>query len=398
MSAWRALLDPKIQDFIAHHAKDDVSSLGLKKPPVSSWPYPLILNQIKVRQKAAQKSPDLLSIQGYIFPAHDVYEQASSQACALYKASLVHGQKFIDLTGGSGADAYAFARRFEAGAVVERDPEAAELLRHNSAVLKLPLSVHQADAQDYLEGAECADFIYIDPQRRDKNARGLFDFETCSPDILSLMPLLISKARQIMVKSSPVLDIHKAIVQLQYVREVHVVEWSGDCKEVLYILDFKEKINPDEVLLKAVEINGCGEVLRSLSYRNSEEAVSANMLSPPARYVYEPSAAFMKLGGYRVLGQKFGFGKLHQNSHLYTSDQLTHDFVGQVYEVVQVMSAGAREFPCTHAEISVRNFPEKVDILRKRLKLKDGGDHRIFATTVMDGTLKLILTKKCNNR
>ena len=396
MDDWHALLDSDIQAFMRVHAKDDVRHLALKKAPQMHWPYALILDQIKVRQKAKTKSPDLYDTDGFIFPAADLYEQASSQACAAYKASLVDGDRFIDLTAGGGFDAFSFARRFKDGVLVECDAEAAGLLAHNCDTLgfKDRVLVEKQDAESYVKTMKWADFVYVDPQRRDGGRKGLYDFSSCSPDVIDLMPLLQGKAGQIMIKASPVLDIQKAVHQLGCVMQVYVVEWAGECKEVLYLCTPSEEIAVDDVHITAVQIDEGGRVLKSFSFRLGDEPCAPVHYAMPQAYLYEPAPAFMKAGGFRSMAAFYGLGKLHQHTHLYTSKSKIDDFCGKAYEIEDIVAPRPKALGLGCAELVLRHYPGTVAALRKKLGLKEGGDHRVFAVTLADRSKKLLICKK----
>ncbi|PCJ97798.1 MAG: hypothetical protein COA45_08910 [Zetaproteobacteria bacterium] len=398
---WRKLLQPDVQHFIKNHESDDVRVLALKKSPDASWPYSLILDQIKVRQKAKIKSPDLYETDGIIFPPNDVYEQASSSACAAYKASLVRGGCFVDLTAGSGADSYQFAKRFNVGLLVEQDVTCADLLVHNIVALKhagavvCGLDVRHGDAVDVIQGMEePVDFIFIDPQRRESGRKGIYELSACSPDIISLLPVLKRKTQKMMVKTSPVLDIEKAVATLGSVTQVHVVQLHGECKEVLYLLDFLSPVERGDVKIVSVAIDSLGNVQQYFSYKMSDEKAAMPEYAMPKKYIYEPGPAFQKSGGFKSMALHFGTQKLHRHSHLYTSDSVREDFPGKRYEVLNVVSAKAKGLGIKKADLTLRNFPGTVRDLKKKLKISDGGCYRIFATTLCDETKKLVICHK----
>ncbi|MGN7437046.1 MAG: THUMP-like domain-containing protein [Alcanivorax sp.] len=395
---WEYLLKPEVQGFIDLHEADDVKALALKKAPDVNWPYPLVLDQIKTRQKAKTKSPDLYDTDGFIFPPHDLYEQASSQACATYKASLVGGGSFVDLTSGAGADSLAFAKRYTVGLCTDVDPVASSILKHNASVMAGNLIVLNVDCADFLEGCEILDFAFIDPKRRENGRKGLFDLASCAPNILDLLPLLKRKVKKVMMKTSPFLDIEKGIEQLGAVTQVHVVQWRGECKEVLYILDFEaghgDEFGSNDVEIVAVNLDDHGHPVHRFSYHLSEEKNTDIECAMPMGYIYEPGPAFQKAGGYKMMAVQYGVKKIHPNSHIYTSEKPCENFPGKVYRVEDVLAVKAKNLPVKKADLVVRNFPSSVDALRRKLKLKDGGVHRIFATTIADGQKKLILCAK----
>ncbi len=398
------LLQNDVQKFVKAHERSDITTLALKKLPNPSWDYNLILDQIKVRQKAKIKSPDLHEIDNIIFPKNDLYEQASSSACAAYKASLVKGLSFIDLTSGSGIDSYYISKNFKNGTLVERDNYHAALLKHNMKILRqekkifCELTIYNGDATQYLNNIDInnnkIDLVFIDPQRRENNKKGIFELSSCSPDILSLLPVLKNKVKNIIVKTSPVLDIEKAIKALKYVTKVHIVQWNNECKEVLYYLDTSSSINPDEVIIHAVDIDDTGSIKKQFSYKKSDEKHISIKYSMPLTYLYEPSAAFQKSGGFKSLAIKFDVKKIHPHSHIYTSDNIRDKFPGKYYEIIDITPVKAKALNIKKADLTLRNFPGNVHELKKKLKLLDGGDYRIFATTLCNNEKKLIICNK----
>ncbi len=392
--SWQFLIGPEVQAFIRAHADDDVKALGLKKSPDASWSYPLVLDQIKVRQKARIKSPDLYETDGFIFPPNDVYEQSSSQACAAYKASLVSGGSFADLTAGAGMDSFAFAKRCVVGLCVEKCRNYAEVLKHNASVVSDNIIVLNVSAEDFLEHCEVMDMVFIDPQRRDNSRKGLYDFSACSPDIVSLLPTLKQKARKVIIKASPFLDIERAVESLGCVNEVHVVQWRGECKEVLYVLDFTHYVDPSMIEITAIDLNDDGSVKTKFSHTKTQDAQAEIEYAMPQSFICEPGPAFQKAGGLRAMGLTYGLKKLHPNTQLFTCDEMMREFPGKVYEVVDIVPVQAKSLPVKKADLCVRNFPADVKLLRKKLKLGEGGDARIYAVTLMNEDKRLIICKK----
>lgn len=393
---WQDLLDRKIQDFIIAHEKDDVKALALKKPPQGDWPYPLILDQIKARQKAQKKMPRWLEQAGIVLPPADLVEQASSDACARYKATITSGESFIDLTGGSGMDSFALLNNFQRGITIERHAHAAGLIAHNAGIFGLSarLCVHHGTAESFLETAEKVDLVYLDPQRRDEGRKGKFDLASCEPDIFALLPLLQQKTRQVLLKTSPVLDIHKTLLDLEYVRAVHIVQYQGDCKELLFLLDFAVKTAPDQAIITALSIGDDGQPLQSLSFTLAEEQSAHAPYAAPQAYLYEPGPAFQKAQAHAVMAKRYGVNKLHPHTHLYTSAAPCPDFPGRHFKIEALCAVDKKELkailPDMKANLGVRNFPATPEDLRKKLGLKDGGDVYLFAGTLADGSRALI--------
>ncbi len=390
---WQQLLDPEVQAFINAHEQDDVRKLALKKLPDDAWHAPTILDQIKVRQRAQIKSPQLAKNSDFIFPTSDTFEQASSEACAAYKSSIIKGKSFVDLTAGCGIDSFFFNKEFQNGTLIEKDEDSAALLQHNF-LKNQDIKVQCCDALDFIDSMENTDLIYIDPQRRKKGRKGIYDLQSCSPDVISLLPKISQKTKFAIIKTSPILDIDKTIKDLLHVENVHVVQWNGECKEVLYELNFFRNTAPRDVTITAVELDDTGHPQKKFSHRIGEEEEQGCEYSLPQKYIYEPARALFKAGGYKTLAKTFGLKKLHKHTHLFTSNIVIPDFPGKYYTVIECTSVKSKKNNIKQADITLRNFPGTVDTLRKKLRIACGGDHRIFAVTLCDETKKLIICKK----
>ena len=376
---WQALLNLDIKNFIHHHENDDVRELALKKPPHPDWPYPLILDQIKARQKAKTKIPAWLEHEDVTFPASDTLEQASSQATARYKASLFKGKNVIDLTGGAGIDSWAMLENFETATIIDSDQNASRRIEHNMQILNnKTVSVENTTAEDFVASMSQYDLAIIDPQRRNQSRKGVYKLEECSPDILTLLPSI--KAKTILVKTSPMLDIDQGIKQLGCVRAVHVIEWNNECKELLFTLTPESQT--DEIPITAVKINNEGIPLNSLTFTRQDEQNASLSITEPEKYLYEPGPAFMKAGGYKIMAQHHNATKIHPHTHLYTSSHLINDFPGRSFEIIDTYPAQAKNLPVKKASLAVRNFPQDVKTLKNKLKLKDGDKHYLFACTI----------------
>lgn len=389
MSNWQNLSGPNIQKFIRAHENADVKSLALKKSPDPSWDYPRVMDQIKARQKAKIKMPSWLEHDGIIFPPSNVIEQASSEATATYKASLVSGKNFIDLTGGVGIDSLEFIQKFDTARIIEINDESATLLKHNLDLISdKNITVENMNAEDFIKHMPEVNFVFCDPQRRESKSgkRGLYKFEDCSPNILQMLPVLKEKTSQIMIKTSPMLDIDQAITQLECVSAVHVIEWQGDCKELLFLLDPKSNIAPHDIPITAVALNDDGTPLRAITFTRYDEQNAQALISPAQKYLYEPSPAFMKAGAFQHLAQAYKLNKLAPDTHLYTSEKLEENFPGRIFEIIRTLPVQKKAVkphtPSGKANISVRNFPMRPAELAKKLGLKDGGHDYLFACKI----------------
>lgn len=395
--AWQRLLEPEIAAFIRRHEHEDVAKLALQKPPMPGWPYPLILDQIKTRQKAADKFPAaMLSTSRIVLPRADLVEQASSQAAAAYKASLVSGRNFADLTTGAGIDSLALALQFETGFCVERDEYAASLLRHNFKELGINhIEIRHESAEQFMAGFSGAlDLVYLDPQRRNEQKRGLYRLEDTAPNILELLPAFKDKARRVMLKASPMLDIDLGIKSLGCAENVHVLERGRECKELVFLLRPQDQPEPDQIPITVAVLDEQGKAAHSFTFTRAQEREAVCEIAQPLRYLYDPGPGFHKAGCFRFLAAHYGLKKLHPSTHLYTADRPCSDFPGRSFIIENITRPEASLMPARSANIAVRNFPASVAELRKKLKLQDGGDHYLFACTLADDRKAIIQTRK----
>ena len=381
------------RQFIRDNLNTDVPTLALRKAPVGT-DVSLALRQIEARQLLQKKVPEWSTNEDLLFPAHLSIEQCSSEATARYKSNLLKSNTFADLTGGLGIDTYYLSQRFQETDYVERQPELCALARHNFDILQTNIKVYNESAEEYLKHCEPKDCIYIDPARRDSHGRKTISIADCTPDVVTLQDLLLQKAETVMVKLSPMLDISKALEELKCVKEIHVLAVGNECKELVFIM--KVGFSGQPILYAANLMTQQPIVSFTLE---EEHDCPLRLAESMGRYLYEPNAALMKAGCYKLLAHRFDVLKLHKNSHLYTSDTLFPDFAGRVFEiegyapyhkkVKQTLLADADK-----ANLAVRNFPLGVDELRKTLKIKEGGEIYLFATTLRDGEKVIIRTKK----
>ena len=381
------------KQFIRENLNADVPTLALKKAPVGT-DVSLALRQIAARQLLQKKVPQWAENEDLLFPVHLSIEQCSSEAAAKYKAGLLDGQTFADLTGGLGIDTFYISQHFQQTDYVEMQTELCDLARHNFAILKADVKVLNETAEDYLKRCEPKDCIFIDPARRDEHGRKTISISDCTPDVAALQDLLRQKAKRVLIKLSPMLDISKALEELCHVKEVHVVAVANECKELDFIM---ERDYQGEVHFVCVNLMTNQQ---ELCFTMAEERSSTTRLADGVmKYLYEPNPALMKAGCFKLLTARFDVYKLHRNSNLYTSEQLIPDFPGRIFEV-QDWAPYNKKVKSTlladveKASIAVRNFPLSVAELRKNLKIADGDENYVFATTLKGEEKIIILTKK----
>lgn len=380
------------ETFIAQNRDADIKALALSKAP-EGIDLHYCLQQIEGRQIARRKLPSWAKTEGIIYPVKLSLEQCSSEQTARYKQQLVerllpHGrQKMADLTGGFGIDFSFLAQLFAESSYVEHNEQLCETARHNLPLLGLPnAKVYCAKGEDFIDTMEHFSLIYLDPSRRDAAGRKMVALSDCSPDIEALQDKLLDLAPTVMVKLSPMIDIQDILRRLHNVKEVHVVSVSGECKEVLVVL-CKEGSN--------VSFH-CTNITTQIHTFCTDKRDAEPQIAPrPERYLYEPNASILKAGVQNVLCQNYNIRKLHPFSHLFTSSYFIKDFPGRTFLIEDYCGFAKKELKTMLADISqcnltVRNFPATVAELRKRLKLREGGDCYLFATTLSDGSHALL--------
>ena len=366
-------------EFIRIHADEDVRQLAFlgKKNPEVDMAY--ALDQIAGRQKARVKIPSWASIDGIVYPPHISMEQCSSEQTARYKASIAgNGEKIVDLTAGFGVDMAFMSAGFKQAVHVEMQPQLCAISSENYKHLGLNhVQVVCSDGVGYLHQMEHADLIFIDPARRDQHGARTYGIADCTPNVLEIIDEMLQKADRVMIKLSPMLDWQKTVADVGNVSQVHIVSVGNECKELLLEVkkgkDEKVKVfcvNDDQVF----------------SYEIGETHPFTPSPLHSFTFLYEPNASVMKAGCFNLISHRFGITQPDANSHLFLSDKLVEGFPGRGFVIERVSTMNKRELKealagIDKANVAVRNFPLSVADLRKRLKLKDGGDVYIFATT-----------------
>ena len=377
-------------DYIRQHADEDVRQLALRGHKCLDVDLQYALEQIAGRQKARTKLPSWAAIDGIVYPPHLSMEQCSSEVTARYKASIAgKGALFVDLTAGFGVDMALISQGFQKAVHVEQQPQLCAISSENFRLLGLNhIEVVCGDGVAYLHTMRHADLLFIDPARRDVHGGRTYDISDCTPNVLEILDEMLEKADCVMIKLSPMLDWRKAVADLGKVNEVHIISVDNECKELLLILSKTKK--PLRVF--CVNNDECFEVVEGISSQ-------PRPLPQDMRYLYEPNASVMKAGCFDLIEQRFGVVQLERNSHLFVSDKEILGFPGRQFLIEKRTSMNKRELKATladvdQANITVRNFPMSVAELRKRLKLKEGGDVYIFATTISDEGHQLLVCRK----
>ena len=385
--------------FVLDHRFDDVRKLALQTSffTGSDIDIPWALAQIEGRQMAENKIPSWFPSDEIVYPPHLALEQCSSEKTACYKAGLLSGYSFVDLTGGFGVDFAFISRKFQKSYYVEKQNGLCEIAAFNFDILGLTFArIVHADATDYLKKMPPVDAIFIDPGRRSTSGKKVFTIEDSEPDLLKIQDLLLEKAGKVLVKLSPMLDISRALKLLKNVTGVYVVSLENECKELLFLL---KKDFPSEPLITCVNLSKKSNQPEISFLQSQEKARQIAYISEVEQYLYEPNASLLKAGFYKGLTDLYPIRKFHPDSHLYTSGKLIPGFPGRVFQIESYSSFNKQALKnflheIDKASLAVRNFPLSVAGLRKKLKINEGGEIYIFATTLANGKHILLKNKK----
>lgn len=430
------MLNEATRQFVNLHRDDDVRRLALQTHAMPDVDLPEALDQIRGRQTARVKLPSWAAIDDIVYPPHLSMEQCSSEQTAQYKAQLLARllssasgntspeRTFIDLTGGFGVDFVAMAQVFHESPTpenapnhgnnrlvyVERNTRLCDLARHNFPLLGLPDAEIVCDtAENVLENPSSllaphsSKIIFLDPARRDAHGNRTYSLADCTPNVLEMRDELLKKADFIVLKLSPMLDWNRAVGDLGNVSEVHIVSVGNECREMLLVL----KNGAENVKIFCVNDNqtfSCdAEAVKKpvsslLTCENASETGFFNPKNASGRRLFVPNASVMKAGCFGELCERFQLKGLAPNSHLFVNaaDEMPDGFPGRVFQIFAVSSMNKHDLRenlkgIARANISTRNFPMKPEDLRKRLKIREGGDTYIFATTLADKRHVLIL-------
>jgi 16S rRNA G966 N2-methylase RsmD len=379
-----SLLRKDVQDFIHAHEQDDEKKLILQHKTILGVPSSRIAAQITGRRKSKTKIPLYYNTEGIVYPSGVNLEQSSSERTALLKAQIVKslpGTKntFADLTGGFGVDTLFLSSIFTTAIYVEPDAMLMAYAHHNHKTLgAVNITYHSATAAEFLESTQSTfDCVFIDPSRRNKTNQKIFKLTDCEPDVCSLLPLLLERTSYVLLKTSPLLDIQKGIQELQSVECVYVVSVDNECKELLFLCN---KQFHDEPKIIAINLTQESQLVQ---FKFSEEKECVASFSESLTYLYEPNASILKSGAFKLITKTYPVHKIHRNTHLYTSSALVNDFPGRIFKIIQAVKPDSKTmkefFLEGKANVITRNYPLSTEALKKKLKLKDGGEQYLIA-------------------
>ncbi|MGL6180098.1 MAG: THUMP-like domain-containing protein [Tannerellaceae bacterium] len=386
--------------FIKEHLNDNTHELLLKAAKYPDIDMPQAVDQIVCRKLMKDKLPDWYENGRVIFPSRVSAEQCSSEKTALYKQRLIDATEHVlcDLTGGMGVDSFYFSKVLDRVVYIERFENYCACAKENFKELgALNIDVHNGDSSSLFPTIGAIDVFYIDPARRGEGNKRLFAIEDCEPNVLELKDELLNQAKKVIIKLSPMVDITHSLSKLPEATAVHVVSVKNECKELLLVLE-KGVCFDKPVEVMCVNFTTDGEEQCFVFTPDAEQQALVVYAEKMRRYLYEPNASVMKAGAFKSIAHQLGLEKLQVSSHLYTSDVLLPDFPGRTFEVEEVLDFSGKtakklSTQIPKANIAVRNFPLDVNELRKKTKIKEGGDVYLFATTLQNDD-KVIL--KCS--
>ena len=387
------ILNPEIQKFINAHIDENISKLALQKNPFPEVEWISILNQIEAKTKAKLKLPSWFATDNIVYPSKISVEQTSSEKTASYKTFIISGESLIDLTGGFGVDDYYFSTKIKTVVHCEINQELSSIVKHNFEQLNAKnITCHTGDSLEILVQLNTKwDWIYIDPSRRN-NAKGkVFMLQDCVPNVPEHLDLLFKYSDSILIKTAPLLDISAGLSELKNVKTIHIVALDNEVKELLWEI---HKGYSGEIKIKTVNI--VKEKLDTFEFILGENPEIPTYCLPQ-KYLYEPNSAIMKSGGFDEVGIFYNLNKLHKHSHLYTNSTLVV-FPGRVFEIENSFPYHKNEMK-THLEnqqlnITTRNFPDTVESIRKKWKIKEGGNRYCFFTTDENDNKIVLICKK----
>lgn len=381
----RLLLNIEVQEY-AKSYEGEVSTIAFRKSPFEGISVQELIQLVEGYRKSKRKLPSWYQLNSVYFPPKLNLEQTSSEITAKYKSTLVKGTSVADISGGFGVDSFYFSKVFKEVSHVERNSRLSDMVAHNFKELEANnIECHSQDGLDFISNKRF-DLIYIDPSRRHHTKGKVFFLNDCEPNVPMNLDMFFECADILMVKTSPMLDLAVGLEELKMVKAVHIVSVNNEVKELLWILErgYSEPPEIHTVNLKGVE----------KQHFTFQYGIEGNYhLSAPQAYLYEPNASIMKSGGFNVLAEQLSLSKLHNNTHLFTSN-IVFDFPGRAFEVLKTIDFKKSEvakLDIKKANVATRNFPLNVREIRKRFKIADGGHSYLFFVTISSPEKRIVI-------
>lgn len=381
----------EFRQFVQDHLHEDPALLLLKFGAKVSFDLKEAVQQISARKKASKKLSEWTSNPDIHFPSSISLEQSSSEETARFKAKEISGKYMIDLTGGFGVDSFYLSQTFDKAIYCEQQAELFQISKYNLELLE-PLEglsrkfdFFNGDGLEYLRDSDVHyDLIYADPARRGKGNQKLYKIQDCEPDLVSSWDLLKSKADQILLKYSPMLDISQAWEELPDIQKTTILSVKNEVKELL--LHWKRN---SESHSKQIQVQDLGNGLPEFSFEIDDETKAISQIGEAEKYLIEPISGILKAGAFKLFGNRFGLKKLDTHSHLYTSSVLPNEVPGRIFEIVEELPLKKAEikarFPKGKVNVLFRNYASKPEDFKKKFGLKDGGEDYLVGTKSQSG-------------
>ncbi|MFM2156632.1 MAG: hypothetical protein RL516_1381 [Bacteroidota bacterium] len=380
---------------IQENRGQNVASLALKWASKKDDSTAFILTQIQGRAIAERKIPTWSKHEDLVYPDKTAMEQCSSELTGLFKSSLLEGLKVADLTGGLGIDSYFISLKAKRLLYVEPNLNRYEIAQHNFNVLGVKnVSFYQSTAEEFLSNPELLslDCIYIDPSRRNENKNRVFMLKDMMPDLRMLIDYFKRFKVRMLIKLSPMLDIHSALKELECVKDIYIISVDDECKELLFDIDFQFAGQAS-----AICVNITNEKIKKFEYLISNEESYSFVITDSLKYIYDPFASLNKAGGFKPLASYFGLNKISNNTHLFTSENLLDNFFGNCFEVIHVDDFSSKDFTSIENKkgvLKIRNFRMSQSEIEKKTKITYGPDYFYFFYSDASNKMKVATTKK----
>ena len=420
----KKILHTEVQNWLTEKLNSEITKLILKGSPFEDITINELVEQLESRKKAEKKLPNWFNTPNIYYPKKLSIEQTSSEQTGEYKANLISGDTLIDLTAGFGVDDSYLAKQFKQVISCEINEELAEIAAHNFKILNIPNITYKAiDGVNLLNKENTRyDWIYLDPARRNDSKGKVFLLEDCLPNVPAIIELLFSRSNNILIKTSPMLDIKQGISELKHVKEIHVVAVNNEVKELLWVLSNNSSLrgkvgdqiyenqltnplqggNKSDVIneIKIKTINITKKENKVFSFLESQEANASVKYSEPKKYIYDPNNAIRKAGAFKLISSCFNLSKTNQNAHLYTNNELI-EFPGRIFLILENIHYNTQKvkklFKNKKANVITRNFPINAQNIQKQLGIKDGGETYLFFTTDMSNNKIVLICERINS-
>jgi precorrin-6B methylase 2 len=383
------ILNEEVQAYINTHINADVNKIALAKSLFNNVSSIELAGQIAAKKKSNSKLPTWFNTNKIYYPALLSIEQCSSEPTAAYKAELAIGNSLVDLTSGLGVDSYFFSKKINKVYSCEINEDLAKISAHNTGILDANnITVFPTDGIAFLtETNDSFDTIYIDPARRSQSSK-VFKLKDCTPDVTEHLNLLLTKAKRIIIKTAPLLDISAGLLELKNVSEIHILSVRNECKELLWVID-RDFTGKTEIICSS--LNAKRKIFSFPIEDLKAQATLANDLA--YQYLYEPDVSLLKSGAFNLIANRYDLKKLHQQSQLYYSNKFKPEFVGRIFKIEAQLSLNElKKEKQLKGNVIVRNFPEKAENLVKKYKISPTDQDFILFTKNNNGYLAIKAT------